>query len=255
MELNELISSPYFIATIFFVIAFVYSSVGMGGGSSYTAMMAILGFSALAIPMISLSLNLLVTTIGSFNFIRKKHLQWRLIMPFLITSIPMSYLGGSLQLSKEFFYWVLWVSLCFIAVRIYFWKDIKLSLNLTNKSKLIISLVVGALLGLVAGIAGIGGAVYLVPLIILLGLGTAKQAAACGVVFVWLNSLFGLLSRLQYNPMELGVFPYLVVAVVAGAFFGSYMGAAKFSAKKMEKILGVIIIVAIFALSRKLFLL
>jgi len=255
MDLSEIIASPYFIAAVFFVIAFIYSSVGMGGGSSYTAMMAIMGFSVLAIPMISLSLNLLATTVSSFNFIRKKHLQWRLVTPFLITSIPMSYLGGSLHLSKEFFYWVLWVSLCFIAARIYLWRETRLPLNLNATGKLIISLVAGSILGLVAGIAGIGGAVYLVPLIILLGLGSAKQAAACGVVFVWLNSLFGLLSRLQYNPMELGVFPYLVVAVVVGALMGSYMGASRFSPKKMEKILGIIILVAIVALSRKLFIL
>jgi len=254
MDVSEIIASPFFIAAIFFVIAFIYSSVGLGGGSSYTAMMAIMGFSVLAIPMISLSLNVLATTVSSFNFIRKKHLKWRLITPFLVTSIPMSYYGGSLHLSKEIFYWVLWVSLCFIAARIYFWRDTKLSLNLSETNKIILSLLAGSILGLVAGIAGIGGGVYLVPLIILLGLGTAKQAAACGVVFIWINSFFGLLSRLQYNPMELGVFPYLVVAVVMGAWMGSYMGAVKFSAKSMERILGVIILVAIFALSRKLFL-
>lgn len=254
MEISELVSSPYFIAAIFFVIAFVYSSVGLGGGSSYTAMMAIMGFSVLAIPMISLSLNLLVTTIGSYNFVRKKHLKWRLIMPFLVTSIPMSYLGGSLHVSKELFYWVLLVSLCFVAARIYLWKVTKLPLNMSKQGKMIVSLVAGSVLGLVAGLAGIGGGIYLVPLIILLGLGNAKQAAACGVVFVWLNSLFGLLSRLQYNPMEIGVFPYLVVAVLIGAAIGSYMGASRFSSKKMEKILGLIILVAIGALSRKLFL-
>jgi len=254
MEISELVSSPYFIAAIFFVIAFVYSSVGLGGGSSYTAMMAIMGFSVLAIPMISLSLNLLVTTIGSYNFVRNKHLKWRLITPFLVTSIPMSYLGGSLHVSKEFFYWVLLVSLCFVAARIYLWKVTKLPLNMSKQGKIIVSLVAGSVLGLVAGLAGIGGGIYLVPLIILLGLGNAKQAAACGVVFVWLNSLFGLLSRLQYNPMEIGVFPYLVVAVLIGAAIGSYMGASRFSSKKMEKILGLIILVAIGALSRKLFL-
>ncbi len=250
-----IINSPYFVAAIFFIIAFVYSVVGLGGGSSYTAMMAIMGFSALAIPMVSLTLNLLVTSIGSFNFIRKKHLRWRLLTPFIVTSIPMSYYGGSLHLSKEFFYWVLLVSLLFVAVRIYFWKVTTLTLNMNEFMKVSVSLVAGSILGLVAGIAGIGGGIYLVPLIILLGLGSAKQAAACGVVFIWINSLVGLLSRLQYNPMELGVFPYMVAAVLVGATMGSYMGAVRYSAKKMEKILGIIVIVAIIALSRKLFIL
>jgi len=117
-----------------------------------------------------------------------------------------------------------------------------------------VSLIAGSILGLVAGVAGIGGGVYLVPLIIFLGLGTTKQAAACGVVFIWINSVFGLLSRLQYNPMEIDIFPYLVAAVLIGAALGSYMGASKFSPKNMEKILGVIILVAIAALGRKLFI-
>lgn len=254
MGLSEFISSPYFIAAIFFFIAFAYSAVGLGGGSSYTAVMAIMGFSVLAIPMISLTLNLLVTTIGSFNFIRNRHLKWRLLAPFLVTSIPMSYLGGSLHVSKEIFYWVLFVSLCFVAARIYLWRVTKLSINLNEFGKLSISLVAGLVLGLVAGIAGIGGGIYLVPLIILLGLGSVKQAAACGVVFIWLNCLFGLLSRLQYNPMELDVFTYLVVAVLSGAILGSYFGAYKFSSKNMEKILGVIVLIAIVVLARKLFI-
>jgi len=255
MEFSELISSPLFIAFIFFVIAFIYSSVGLGGGSSYTAMMTIMGFSVLAIPMVSLSLNLLVTTIGSVNFIRNRHAQWRLIFPFLITSMPMAYLGGSLHVSKEFFYWVLLISLCVVAARIYLWREVKFELNLSPRGKLILSLLAGSILGLVAGIAGIGGGVYLVPLIILLGLGTEKQAAACGAIFIWLNSMLGLLSRLQYNPMELDIFMHLVIAVVAGAFFGSYLGSFKLSAKSMDKILGIIILLAIIALSRKLFIL
>src|SRR5210317_962915 len=100
----ELISSPYFIAVLFFIVAFAYSSVGLGGGSSYTALMAILGFNTLAIPMVSLTLNLMVTTIGAFNFIRYKHARLNLILPFLVTSIPMAYLGGALQVPKELFY-------------------------------------------------------------------------------------------------------------------------------------------------------
>lgn len=254
MEFSELISSPVFIAIIFFIIAFVYSSVGLGGGSSYTAMMAIIGFSVLAIPMISLSLNVIVTTIGSINFIRNRHAQWRLILPFLVTSMPMAYIGGSLQVSPEFFYWVLLVSLCVVAARIYFWREMKFQLDLSSREKLILSLVAGSLLGLIAGIAGIGGGIYLVPLIILLGLGTEKQAAACGAIFIWLNSSLGLLSRFQYNPLEVDIFIYLVVAVVMGSLLGSYLGAFKLSAKSMDKILGVVILVAIFALARKLFI-
>ena len=102
--MQDLVISPFFLAALFFAVAFLYSSVGLGGGSSYTALMAIFGVNYLAIPPISLTLNLIVSSLGSFNFIRKRHGSYRLILPFFITSIPMAYLGGSLKLPKDFFF-------------------------------------------------------------------------------------------------------------------------------------------------------
>ena len=104
--MEELIISPYFLSVLFFTVALAYSSVGLGGGSSYTALMAILGVSHVAIPVISLTLNLFVTSVGSYNFIRKRHVRLELLFPFLVTSIPMSYLGGVIKLPKEIFYWI-----------------------------------------------------------------------------------------------------------------------------------------------------
>ena len=250
--MDIIITSPYFLAVLFFIVAFIYSSVGLGGGSSYTALMAIFGISALAIPMISLSLNLFVTSIGSYNFIKNKHGKIKLILPFLISSIPMAYLGGALQLPKEIFYWILLTSLIFVAARIYFWRTVAIKFEFNQKEKIIISLIVGSILGLIAGVVGIGGGVYLVPLIIVLGLGTEKEAAACGAIFIWLNSFSGLASRLQYNTIDLTNYIPLIIAVVIGGTLGSYMGAYKFSPKLMDKILGAVILIAIFLLTKKL---
>jgi len=249
--MDMIIPSPYILAFLFFIVAFTYSSVGLGGGSSYTALMAISGINTLAIPMISLSLNLFVTSIGSYNFIRNKHGNIKLIVPFLTSSMPMAYLGGSFKLPKEIFYWVLLMSLVFVAVRIYFWQNTTIKLNIGQKGKIIISLLAGSVLGLVAGIVGIGGGIYLVPLIIILGLGTEKEAASCGAIFIWLNSFSGLLSRLQYNSIDLTNYIPLIVAVLAGGTLGSFMGSFKFSPKVMEKILGSVIILAIFLLTKK----
>ena len=249
--MEPVVLSQYFLAVLFFIVAFAYSSVGLGGGSSYTALMAIFGMNILAIPMISLSLNLIVTSVGSFNFIRNKHAKIKLIAPFLITSMPMAYLGGTLTLQKEIFYWVLLLSLIFIALRIYFWKNISINLNIDQKGKILVSLLAGSVLGLVAGIVGIGGGIYLVPLIIILGLGTEKEAAACGAIFIWLNSISGLVSRYQYNSIDMTHYIPLIIAVLAGSTIGSFMGAYKFSPKVMDKILGVVIIVAIIFLIKK----
>jgi len=249
--MDMIITSPYLLAALFFIVAFTYSSVGLGGGSSYTALMAIFGVNTLAIPMISLSLNLFVTSVGSFNFIRNNHAKIGLILPFLISSMPMAYLGGALKVQKEVFYWVLLISLVVIAVRIYFWQNLAIKLDIGQKEKIIISLITGSVLGLVAGIAGIGGGVYLVPLIIILGLGTEKEAAACGAIFIWLNSCSGLISRLQHNSNDLTSYIPLIIAVLAGGTLGSFMGSFKFSPKVMDKLLGVIILVAIVFLAKK----
>ena len=249
--METLTVSPYIIAVIFLAVAFIYSSVGLGGGSSYTALLAIFGFNALAIPMISLLLNLLVTTVGSFNFIRNRHARLRLILPFLITSIPMAYLGGSLELSRKFFYWLLLVSLVLVVIRIYGWSNTAFNLNLSKKNAIILSLGAGTILGLLSGIVGIGGGIYLVPIIIMLGLGTEKEAAACGAIFIWLNSLSGIISRYQYNAIDLKQYIPIIAAVLVGGAVGSAMGSTRLSPRVMEKILGLVILVAIIFLVRK----
>lgn len=248
----DILNSPYFLASLFFIVAFIYSSVGLGGGSSYTALLAIFGFSALIIPSVSLTLNLVVTSVGSFNFIRNKHAKLKLILPFLISSVPMAYLGGSLRLPKEIFYWVLLVSLIFVALRIYGWRDTSLNLRLSQHGKWAVSLLAGGALGLMAGIVGIGGGIYLVPLIIVLGLGTNKQAAACGAIFIWLNSFSGLISRQVYNTINLEEFIPHIVAVTIGGALGSYLGASRYTTQTIEKILGMVILIAIVLLSQKL---
>lgn len=242
------------LAALFLIVSFAYSSVGMGGGSSYTALMAIFGINYLAIPMISLTLNLFVTTVGSFNFICNKHGRVGLILPFLVTSIPASYIGGSLKLPKEIFLWVLLVTLITVALRIYVFNETTLRLNLDRKQQLVLSLFMGSILGLVAGVVGIGGGIYLVPLIIILGLGTQKEAAACGAVFIWVNSASGLAARLQHNPIVFSEYLPLIAAVLMGGTLGSYMGSSKFSPRTMERMLGVVIIVAIVFLAKKMLL-
>ncbi len=164
----------------------------------------------------------------------------------------MAYIGGSFKLPKEIFYWVLLSSLVFVALRIYFWQNTTINLNIGQTGKIIVSLLTGAALGLVAGIVGIGGGIYLVPLIIILGLGTEKEAAACGAIFIWLNSFSGLLSRFQYNSVDLTNYFPLIIAVLAGGILGSFMGSYKFSPKLMEKILGTVIVVSIIFLAKKI---
>jgi len=249
--MTDLTISITLLAVIFAMVAFFYASVGLGGGSSYTALLAIFGAGAATIPMVSLTLNVLVTTVGSIVFLSQRHARLRLIAPFLITSIPMAYVGGMLHLPKMLFYLVLLVSLTFAAMRIYFPKKTK-PLGLNDQGKFFLALGCGAVLGLIAGIAGIGGGVYLVPLILILGLGTAKEAAACGAFFIWVNSVAGLAARIQYNSIDLNPYMPLIIGAVVGGLAGSILGARRFEPRTMQKILGTVLVVAIFFLGKKI---
>lgn len=251
--MDELLISIYLLALIFSVVAFAYASVGLGGASAYTAIMAIAGMGSVAIPTVSLVLNLAATSIGAFNFLRNAHGRIRLIAPFLVSSIPFSYIGGSLEMPRTVFYWLLLSTLVLVAMRIYFFRESRFHLNLSDNGKLILSLVTGSVLGFIAGAVGIGGGIYLVPLIIIFGLGTEKQAAACGAIFIWLNSASGLAARLQYQQLDVFEFWPLLVAVIVGAGLGSLLGATRFSPKTMQRFLGVIILAAILFLVKKLF--
>lgn len=250
--MEELVVSPYVLAGIFALVAGVYASVGLGGGSSYTALLAIFNASYRSIPGISLSLNLVVTLVGSINFARHGHVRMGLVGPLLVASLPMSYLGGSLAVSADVFYWILVGTLVLVAARTYLWDEPSLDLGWGSTAKHVVALVLGAVIGLVGGIVGIGGGIYLIPLILLFDLGTEKEAAAAGAIFTGLNSLSALIAHLQRYIPDLTVMAPLLVAVFVGGVVGSQLGAATFSAKTVRRTLGLVVLVAIVLLIRKL---
>lgn len=251
--MDDLSISPWLLAGMFFLVSLAYSSVGLGGGSSYTALLTIFGASFRAIPTVSLAMNLVVTSVGTANYVRKGHLRLRLVGPFLVTSIPASYLGGTLDLPKDLFYWILLASLVFVAIRIYLYRQPKFEVRPGPVGTLALSLVAGVALGLLSGIVGIGGGIYLIPLVILLGLGTEKEAAACGSIFILVNSAAGLVARVQHHPVPLEDLLPLAGAAVLGGLVGSQLGASFLRPRTMQKILGGIVIVAIVLLARRVF--
>ena len=243
----------YLIPFSFFFVSFIYSSVGLGGGSSYTAIMAISGVSYQIIPPISLTLNLLVTFFGMVNFWRFGYGRSSLVFPFLITSIPMAYFAGSITLNEFIFQIILLITLILIAIRIYIMNDLVLSVQLTKVQKWFAIISIGSLLGFIAGAIGIGGGIYLIPLIIILGLGSEKEAAAAGTIFVCSNSFAGLAARYQYIRFEYDMILPSVLSVIIGGSLGSYFGATKYDPNSIQKIMGIIILIAIIFLLGKMF--
>ncbi len=248
----ELVIPLWAVALVFFGVAVAYASVGLGGGSNYAALLVLFGFSVVTIPNLSLLLNLIVTTVGSFNFVRRGHLRYALIAPFVLGSLPMAWIGGALQVPETVFRLLMAASLLVVLYRIFAPAQTALQMRLGRAQVIVISLLLGGLLGFLAGVIGIGGGIFLVPVILLLGMGSMQQAAACGVVFVWLNSLAGLISRSQHNFVDFGAYLPLIAAVLVGGALGSLIGSAQIDTRKLEKMLGVVIAVAVVLLLRSL---
>ena len=237
----------YLLPLLFIFVAFIYSSVGLGGGSSYIAIMSIMAVPYQLIPTTSLTLNLVVTSIGIINFWRKGHARMKLIFPFLITSIPMAYYAGTLLLDESIFQFLLLITLIFVLIRIYVINSLTFSRELTPYLKWVFIFGLGAILGFIAGAVGIGGGIYLVPLVVMFGLGTIN-----GAMFVWVNSLAGVIARYNSGTFDVRFISPLIIAVVIGGFAGSYFGSTKFEHQSIQKIMGAIIIVAVILLMRKM---
>ncbi len=242
----------YCLPILFFFISFFYSSIGLGGGSSYTAILAIMGINYHLIPSTSLSLNLGVTFIGMINFWKAGYGRINLVAPFLITSIPMSYLAGSIQLPELIFQIILTLTLVLVVSRIYFFDKLAITYNLSSIEKWLVTIFLGSLLGFIAGAVGIGGGIYLVPLIIMFGLGSTKEASAAGAVFIWFNSFAGLLPRLQSGSYDFKFIIPLLFTVILGGFAGSYFGSLRFESIFIQKIMGCVIILAIISLIQRM---
>ncbi len=233
---------------LFFGVSVAYAAVGLGGGTAYTALLVIFGASYQAIPTVSLSLNVIATTVGSFIFLQARHGRASLMGPFVLTSVPAAYVGGSLPVAPDVFYGVLFVTLVLVVLRIFAGHRVALDWELSRRQQVGLSLGIGTVLGLLAGIVGIGGGIYLVPLIIIFDLGTEREAAACGVVFTWINSVSGLAARMQHYAVEAADLLPLAVAVGLGAVLGARLGASWLSPRTMRRVLGGIVIVALVLL-------
>lgn len=252
--MESLLIPTLLLAFLFLIVACAYASVGLGGGTAYTALLAVFGVSHVAIPTVSLTLNVLVTAIGSWVFLRHRHGRLRLIAPFLVTSLPLAYVGGTLALSPELFYVLLIVTLVAVAARIFLWKDPGVAVKLGRRQQLALATLLGALIGLVGGSLGFGGGIFVVPLVVLLGLGTEREAAACGAVFTCATSASGLLARLQHHPVDGEAVLPLVVAVLVGGLVGARMGARRLSARTMQRVMGIVVLVAAVLLMHRLWM-
>lgn len=221
-----------------FVIAVLYSSVGHAGASGYIAVMALLNLPASVIKPTALMLNISVASIGAFQFWRAGHFQWRLFWPFALLALPGALLGGYLNLPTQIFKWLLGVVLLLSAVRFL--------LRAPEESepvppRVLTSLGAGALLGVLAGMTGTGGGVFLSPLMIWRRWAGTKTVAAVAAMFILVNSLAGLAGHLGKTGRLPAVALPLLAAVILGGTLGSYFSCHRFSIAAIKRLLATVL--------------
>jgi uncharacterized membrane protein YfcA len=224
-----------------FVVAGLYSSVGHGGASGYLAVMALFAVAPEFTRPTALTLNLFVASIATIQYYRAGHFSWRLFLPFAAASIPMAFIGGTIQLPTDVYKIVLGIVLLFTAARMaWHFNDVETA----NEPPIWLAVAIGALLGLLSGLVGVGGGIFLTPLLLLLHWAHAKTAAAVSAMFIFVNSAAGLLGNSPIALSMPGEVWYWVAAAVVGGLIGSYLGARRLDSLVLRRALAVVLLVA-----------
>lgn len=229
---------------IFALVAALYAMAGFGGGSTYIALLIASGLPLAAVPMLALTCNLVVSTQGSLQLIGKGHADWPLTVPLLAGSIPCAFLGGAWRIPESIFLPVL-ASALLAAGLLMFWTT---PIHQTGKPSPngLLLVTIGATLGLLAGVTGIGGGIYLAPVLHLLGWGRPHAIASCTSLFIALNSLAGLLGQAtkgeSWQTVPEWLWAALPLAVLVGGFCGSRILASKLRPQPVRRITALVIL-------------
>ena len=229
------------IAIIFaiFAVAVLYSSVGHGGASGYLAVMALFTIAPEITKPTALILNLFVAMIAFVQFYRTENFEWKIFLPFAVGSIPLAFVGGMIQLPTLVYKIILGIALMLVAIR--------LAINLKSESeintpKIWLCLLIGAVLGFISGLIGIGGGVFLTPILLLMNWTETKKAAGISALFIWVNSMAGLLGNwLLGKNSNLSNLPdivwFWIGAAIIGGLIGATLGSYRFNSLTLRRVL------------------
>lgn len=230
-----------FIILAVFAVAALYSSVGHGGASGYLAVMAFLAVSPSVTRPTALILNLFVASIAFVQFYRAKHFDWKVFLPFAITSVPFAFIGGMIHLPTAIYKIILGIVLILAAFR--------LAINLKSENeatapKLWLALLIGAILGLVSGMVGVGGGIFLTPILLLMNWTETKKAAGISALFILVNSISGLLGNyVQVLQLSTSVAAWIIAAIIGG-IIGSTLGSYRFNSLTLRRVLAFGLVIA-----------
>ncbi len=239
--------SAIILAVLFFGVSALYSSVGHGGASGYLATMALIGVSPVVMKPTALILNILVAGIAAIRFLKMGFFSWRLFWPFAIASIPCAYIGGTINLPATAYKQILGLVLLFSAVRLILIAE-KHHVPLSKPPAVWLAMLLGGALGLLAGLTGVGGGIFLSPLLLFARWAEIRQTSGIAALFILVNSLSGLAGYSSAGFAIPSYFPLWGTAVVAGGWIGSAMGSNRVEPVMLKKLLGVVLAIAGFKL-------
>ncbi len=238
----------------FFITAILYASIGFGGGSTYNALLVLAEVDYQLLPVIALLCNLIVVSGGAWRFARGGYIKLKRILPLIVTSIPAAWIGGNIEISEGSFILILGLALLFSGLKM-LWPDKgnNISVNFT-----FIAPVIGGALGFLAGLVGIGGGIFLAPILHLLRFDNAKAIAGTCSVFILLNSLSGLVGQItklgDVNLLsQISLYWLLFPAVFIGGQIGSYMGAVQLKPNVIKQMTAILILYVALRLLWRIF--
>jgi len=245
------------LSILFFVTAILYASVGFGGGSTYLALLLLWGVPYFIFPVIALSCNIIVVSGNCFNYIKAGNLNLKLLIPYLIGSIPLAFIGGSLPVEKEFFEILLFVVLTVAGILLIFkFKSYDGEIEIFRKIPIIVSILIGGILGFVSGIAGVGGGIFLSPILFLLRVGKPKHIVTAASLFILINSLSGIIGQLTKTTVlsEIQNYWFLFLAVLIGGQIGNFLNLKIFPTRLLALVTAGLVLFVAARMAYKIFI-
>ena len=233
------------LAVCIFIAALLYSSVGHGGASGYLAAMALFGLAPAVMRPTALILNLLVAAIATVQFARAGHFSWRLFWPFAAGSIPFAFVGGTITLPAPIYKQLLGVVLLFAAYRLFLSPRAGSDADL-RRMPIPLAIAIGCVIGLLSGLTGVGGGIFLSPLLLVGRWASPKPTAAISAAFIWVNSASGLLGHLAGVHEIPAVAALWAIAAVTGGAIGAGFGSRRLAGLTLRRLLAVVLVVAGF---------
>ena len=243
------------LSILFFITATIYSSVGFGGGSTYLALLLIWGIPYGVFPLVALSCNIIVVSGNCFNYIRAGNLNLKLLTPYLIGSIPFALIGGSLPVDKKIFELILFLTLPIAGLSLLLnFRSYDDKSKIYKKIPYSLSIIIGGILGLISGIVGIGGGIFLSPILFLLKVAKPNHIVAATSLFILLNSVFGIIGQLTKNSefSDVHDYFYLLIAVLIGGQIGNYLNLKIFSTKLLALVTSCLVLFVAIRMGLKL---